>query len=408
MAILTRRCAGGLTVGSDRQFRIGFVYGDYPPNLPGRGDGGSDFLRHLAEDLVARGHAVTAFVSAREDRPAPYTAAGVCVEPIVADWTIRGARRQRAMLRGVLDEREIDVVHLIYPDPYLRYRTDSYHLPFLLKSIAGRPLVTTLFGFAVTQAHLVTRAGLLSLFASSDRLVITDANLLGKFQRWFPWWRAKARSGLVGSIARGGAWSQQELNARKVAAGLDPRIRYVGFFGFWTPDKGLERLLDAIQLLRSDRDDVAMVLIGGGDRTPEQRNDYERGIGRRADGKSVIDTGPLQEDKVTNYMLAMDICALPFRVNPLGRSSLALALSLGVPTVVTRPSHDAHLLEGSVLLDSTEPGAIAEAIGGLLDDTDAQRAAGEAALVAGRHWSWDAIADQYVSIYGELARARRG
>jgi glycosyltransferase involved in cell wall biosynthesis len=397
-----------LSAAAERQFRIGFVYGDYPPNLPGRGDGGSDFLRHLAETLVGRGHEVTAIVSRRDDRAGSYVADEVCVEPVIDDWTLQGARRQGAMLRRLMDRRSFDVVHLIYPDPYLRYRTDSYHLPFVLKSIARRPLVTTLFGFAVTQAHLVTRAGLLSLFASSDRIVITDSRLLGQFRRWFPWWSGKARAGLVGSIARDGEWEQSRLGERKAALGLDPERRYVGFFGFWTPDKGLENLLDAIDMLRRGHPEVSLVLIGGGDRTPEQRNDYERAIARRVDGQAVIDTGPLSEDRVTEHMLAMDVCALPFKVNPLGRSSLALALGLGVPTVVTRPPQDVRLLEGCVLLDSSEPGAIASAIGSLLGDAGAQQKAAAAARAAARHWSWASIADGYIDLYREIARTGRG
>ena len=259
-----------------------------------------------------------------------------------------------------------------------------------------------IFGFAVTDAHLVTKVGLLSLFATSDRLVITDGNLLARFQSSLPWWRGKARGGLVGGIAGESLWAQPDLPERKARVGLEPGRRHIGFFGFWTPDKGLENLLDAVELLRRKRPDVALVLIGGGDRIPDERNDYERGIMQRAQAVAAIDTGPLSEQQVSDYMLAMDACALPFKVNPLGRSSLALALTLGVPTVVSRPPRDAELLQGSVLLDSLEPAAIADAIAGLLDDAEAQRAAAAAAQAASKHWSWDAIADDYVAIYDEL------
>jgi len=383
--------------------RIAFVYGQYPPNPPGRGDGGSDFLQRLAETLVLGGHDVTAIVSRREDRASKYVSeGGVRIAPIIEDWTLMGAVRERALVRATLEDDRTELVHLIYPDPYLRYRTDSYHLPFLLKRIARRPLVTTLFGFAVTDAHLVTKVGLLSLFATSDRLVITDGNLLARFQSSLPWWRGKARGGLVGGIASGRPWAQAELPERKTGVGLNPAQRHVGFFGFWTPDKGLENLLDAVGLLQRNRPDVALVLIGGGDRRPDERNDYERSIMQRARAAAAIDTGPLSEQQVSDYMLAMDVCALPFKVNPLGRSSLALALTLGVPTVVSRPPQDADLLQGCVLLDSLEPAAISDAIAGLLDDAEAQRAAAAAAQSASRHWSWDAIADDYVAIYDEL------
>jgi glycosyltransferase involved in cell wall biosynthesis len=394
--------------------RIGLVYGDYPPNPPGRSDGGSDFLQRLAEGLVASGHDVTAIVSRRDDREARFTsAAGVHVAPVIRDWTLRSAvTGQLSALRKVLNDHRIDVVHLIYPDPFLRYGSDTYHLPFLLKAAARRPLVVTFFGFGLTGASLVAKGGVFSLFASADRVVITDADLLRRFRRTLPWWGRKARTGLVGSIAdeTSPTWSKEALNRRKVALGLNPGQRHVGFFGFWSPDKGLENLLEAHRIVRETGHDVVLVLIGG--RAEAMRFEYERGVLRLADelgiAGSVIETGPKTSREVSEYMVAMDVCALPFKVNPLGRSSLALALNLGVPTVVTRPyGTDARLLTGLPLLDSVDPPVIAAAITALLDDASAQEAASEAATRAARHWSWDAIVGQYAALYGEVARHRR-
>ena len=371
-------------------------------------------MQRLAEGLVAIGHGVTAIVSSREDRPAPFTSqAGVRVAPVIRDWTLRGAvGGQLTAMREVLKADRIDVIHLIYPDPFLRYGSDSYHLPFLLKVATRRPLVITFFGFGVTSASFVTKAGLFSLLASADRLVITDADLLRRFRRTMPFWARKARTGSVGSIAEEGSaiWSQQALGGRKAEIGLRPDQRHVGFFGFWSPDKGLENLLEAHRLLRQGDQKVILVLIGG--RAQAARFEYEQGIVRMAQqlgiAEAVIETGPLSVQEVCRYMVAMDVCALPFKVNPLGRSSLALALSLGVPTVVTRPSGaDARLLAGLGLLDSTEPAEIAASVARLLDSPEMQRAAAESARRDARHWSWDAIVGEYAGLYEELVGDRR-
>ncbi len=357
---------------------------------------------------MARGHHVTAIVSSRDDRPRSYVSeGGVHVAPVIGSWKLRGALRgPLAAVRKVLEEDRIDVVHLIYPDPYLRYRSDSYHLPFLLKLASSRPLVVTFFGFGVTGASLLTKFGLLSLFAAADRAVITDADLLRRFQRNLPWWSRKAQGGVVGSIASGSEiWSEELLASRKASLGLRQDQRHIGFFGFWSPDKGIENLLEAIQQLRRGGRDDVLVLIGG--RAPAARPESERALLRLAGelgiAESVIDTGPLEPEDVVQYMIAMDICVLPFKVNPLGRSSLALALTLGVPTVVTRPrSDDARLLTGVSLLESPEPNQIVASIDALLRDRVALKAAGEAAIAAGRHWSWDAIVNDYEAIYAEL------
>ena len=261
---------------------------------------------------------------------------------------------------------------------------------------------------------LVSNAGLLSLFATGDRVVITDPSLLQRFQRRFPWWSAKSRGGLVGGIAPADApqWSESHLAERKTSLGLDPHRRHVGFFGFWSPDKGLENLLQAQLLLQGDGRRTVLVLVGG--RAPDQRFAYEQGLiemaGRIGIAESIVETGPLAAEEVARHLAAMDLVVLPFKVNPTGRSSLALALGLGVPTLVTRPAGTAAaLLEGSPTLDSLEPRAIASAVTRLLVEPGALTAASQAALRASRHWSWDAILDGYVALYRELLQggARR-
>jgi glycosyltransferase involved in cell wall biosynthesis len=337
----------------------------------------------------------------------------VRVAPVIKDWTLRSAiGGQLSALRKVLDDDRIDVVHLIYPDPFLRYGSNSYHLPFLLKAGARRPLVVTFFGFGVTGSTFVAKAGLMSLFASADRIVITDADLLRRFRRTLPWWAGKARIGRVGSIAEADSqtWSRQNLDERKTSLGLRADQKHIGFFGFWSPDKGLENLLEAHRLLRQGGHDVKLLFIGG--RAEAMRFEYERGVMRLAGqlglADSVIETGPLSSAEVARYMVALDVCALPFKVNPLGRSSLALALALGVPTVVTRPpEEDARLLDGLALLESVEPATIAAAIAGLLDDPSAQEAVAKAAERAAKNWSWDSIVSRYADLYGEVLRRQR-
>ena len=386
------------------------MYGDYPP---GRGDGGSDFLRHLAEGMASRGFDVTAVVSSRPDRPEAYFAdGGVRVEPIIRDWTLRAALAgELGTFRRVFRDSQPNLIHLIYPDPFLRYGTDSYHLPFLIKTATRRPMVVTFFGFGVTGASLISKAGLLSLFAAADRIVITDPDLLRLFNRKLPWWAGKARGGLVGSVNDGNMppWSLSELPARKVALKLDVKRRYIGFFGFWSPDKGLESLIHALGRLRGEGHDAVLVLVGG--RPPGERFPYEQGILRLAGdlglGDCVVAAGSLPSDMVGRYLVAMDVCALPFKVNPIGRSSLALALSLGLPTVVTRPTGEyARLLSGLALLDAPTPESIATSIARLLEDPAAQQATADAALRASGRWSWPSIVSDYALLYDELLKRK--
>jgi glycosyltransferase involved in cell wall biosynthesis len=329
---------------------------------------------------------------------------------LIEDWSLGAALRGELQhLNEALRLEPADVVHLIYPDPYLRYGSDSYHLPFLLKFAGARRLVVTFFGFAVTRSSLVTKLGLLGLFATADRIVVTDLALHKRFQRTFPFWAGKSRAGFVGGIAgkAGPKWSATALERQRAELTLHGSDRLIGFFGFWSADKGLEDLIGAVRLLRDAGENVKLILIGG--REVALRTDYERTIGVliRELGlqDAVIETGPLSADDVTRYLLALDVCVLPFRVNPLGRSSLAIALTLGVPTVVSRPIVGQEVLQGLVQIEPRDPKGLAAAIRSVLADPAAQTHAGEAGAAVSAHWSWDSITEAYLADYQKVSAA---
>lgn len=327
--------------------------------------------------------------------------------PIVDDWSWKAAiGGEGRKVKQALREGRNEIVHIVYPDPYLRYGSDSYQLPFLLGF--GRPsLVVTFFGFAVTGASLITKAGLLALFASAHQLVITDETLLRTFQRRFPWWQRKAHHGFVGSIVPDGTplWSPSSLSVRRRQLGLAEKARHIAFFGFWLPGKGLEELIDALGILRSWGQDVRLHLIGG--REPEHRTEYEDEvrdrIAKSGAAGAITETGPLPAGEVCDRLLAMDACVLPFKANPVGRSSLALALTLGMPTVATRPDTGATSLDGLGLLKTVTAAEIAAVICRLLDQPEAQVKCAESAVRLSRMWSWDAIVDQYAELYDMAA-----
>jgi len=388
--------------------RVCLVYGDYPPKPIGQQDGGADFVASLAERLVERGVLVTVVVSRRDDRQTPYvTETGVRVIPLITNWTLWGAARgELGRLKEALAVQQPDVVHLVYPDPYLRYGSDSYHLPFLLKLAGAQRLLVTFFGFGVTRASLITKFGLITLFAGADRIVITDLGLLDRFRRTFAFWAEKASHGFVGGITSNqtARWSVSALGERRAELRLPTQAKLVAFFGFWSPDKGLEDLIGAIARLRADGETITLVLIGG--REPALRTDYERTIqtliASHGLENAVIQTGPLSPQAVADYLLAVNVCVLPFHANPLGRSSLAIGLSLGVPLIVSRPPRGEDLLSGLVLVDPKNLNGLAVAIREVLSNPDKQARVGAAAAKASAHWSWNSIVDAYVAEYRRL------
>jgi glycosyltransferase involved in cell wall biosynthesis len=122
--------------------------------------------------------------------------------------------------------------------------------------------------------------------------------------------------------------SAEERAAKRIELGLDEESPVVGFVGRLTPDKGLEVLASAREILESRGVDHQMLIVGGVDEQagPEVLHSI------RSAGRSTIETGYVPDAR--SYYSAMDILCLPtFRE---GFPNVVLeASAVGIPTVTT-------------------------------------------------------------------------
>lgn len=114
--------------------------------------------------------------------------------------------------------------------------------------------------------------------------------------------------------------------------GLDPGDFIIGTFGFITPNKRIETILDALEEVLPDVPSTCLVLVGGKiDEYPIDSIISERGLTGR-----VIVTGYLELEEMTRYMVACDL-AVALRKPSAGEtsSSVVRLLGLGCPTIVS-------------------------------------------------------------------------
>jgi UDP-glucose:(heptosyl)LPS alpha-1,3-glucosyltransferase len=132
------------------------------------------------------------------------------------------------------------------------------------------------------------------------------------------------------------------------------------FVGSGFERKGLEYLVRAVGLLGSEN--WRLVLAGKGD-----WNRYLRFASEQTRGK-IIAIDPV--DDVETLYAAADLFVLPSIYEPFGNANLE-ALASGLPIVTSRNTGAAEIVvpgkEGMVVEDPTNPKAIAEAIGYLMD-----------------------------------------
>lgn len=391
-----------------KEIRAALFFGSFPPYEEGKHDGGGDYLERLAMHLGARGLEVHIFTTRDRLHPEPYSISEkVHVWPIVADWSLAG-RRSGAfrIVQSKLNELRPDVMHVIYPDTN---RVNRYALPFFLSRLYPKAyLVTTLFGFFARGSKPLDILRTYSLYLRSNLIHIPDEWQIQLFRRLFPYWRRKLWLIPVGSnVDPPPGLLAADRTALRTALGLSPQSAYLAFFGYLHKSKGVDTLLQAMKLIQAEDSNVKLLLIGG--QPAELANETERlylgmidDLGLRG---CVQTTGYLPEGDIARYLVASDLCVLPFRRNLLGRSSLVSALSLGVPVLTTKlVEHSAFLRPGEnvFLAPPNDPAALARAIQTAIATPEALRKVGEGGRQLAERFRWDTIAGQWAELYFSL------
>jgi phosphatidylinositol alpha-1,6-mannosyltransferase len=168
--------------------------------------------------------------------------------------------------------------------------------------------------------------------------------------------------------------------------------------------KGHDMVIRALPRLRGAHPDVRYVICGGGSEADVERL---RALAR-SEGVSelVAFVGHVPEEDVADLYRSCAVCVMPSRILAGGDSegfgiTFLEAGACGRPVIGGRQAGVLDAVvdgETGLLVDPEDPGAIAEAIGGLLDDPQRARRMGE----AGRarvlaDFTWDRVAGRYLA-----------
>lgn len=387
--------------------KVILVFGTYPPMK----DGGAGFIYNLGKELAKSGaqvYIITTSIVADEYRRGKDSNPRIL--PIVSKWDIGGLRSFSETVRQI----NPDIIHLVYPSSYFG---NDYKLPFFIKLATRKPLVTTFFSFFKTGSTFFTKIGTLSLILFSQRLVSHDEEYVHFLKKFFPFKKAFLIPVGMNTSAVGVC---NDKNTLRKNFGLDPGKIYFSYIGQMDISKGLETLLEALRIV-IDRgfEEARLIMVGSGDAErmkegqgykPEMFSYGEKifALGRKLGlNDHIVWTSYLPSQDYNNYIRCSDFCVLPFRRNTMGRSSLALALSLGMPVITANKSRNSALLRHEENVFLVRPGnkdELADAMVRLMRDAELRDKIAKGGKELSKEFSWGLIAKKTLELYSGLLK----
>lgn len=387
--------------------RVLLVTGEYPPMQGGVGD----YTWRLGSALGALDVDVCVLTS-HAAGPAHLAPQGVSnVYPEVDRWGWGVSR----MVRRFAQEFEPDILHI-------QYQAAAYGLHpainLLPRALRRRPwprrLAVTFHDLRVP--YIFPKAGPLRWRANLElarhchAVVVTnaeDCERLGAYAEL----RDKLAEIPIGANIQPDPPPHFDRGEQRRRYGVGPADLLLCYFGFLNASKGGEELIQATARLAAAGLPVHLLMVGGQLGASDPTNaaylrQVEALIQQLDLAERVHWTGFTAAGEVSANLLASDLAVLPYRDGvSFRRGSLMAVLEHGLPVVSTVPTTPiAELVHGETIW-LTPPGsaeALAEAVQLLWREPALLKRMGQAAQRLAGNFTWEAIAQRHLEVYGRL------
>lgn len=380
--------------------RIALICGSYPPRKCGVGD----YTAHLAAALASSDNQVDVITSPINEA----TSAGmVRIRPNITRWDFRAARR---ILDG-LREAEVDLVNIQYPTQEYGRQPMVNLLPWLIQARLGLPSVATIHEYS--SYTWLGRVRLALTARLTQAVIITDVVNQKLLYKCAGGPLEKYTLIPIGPNLQCCPPVNYNRTRQRARLGAGPASVVLVYFGFISPSKGLDTLLQAFAeaLESASGMDLWLWLLADWEPAAERYRPYHMAFQQRLAGfphrDRIVWTGYLEPSNVSAHLLAADIAILPFSDGAsLRRTSLLAVLAHRLPVVSTlgptTATDELNENHGLRLVPVEDEGALAKAILELarndaVRDTLAARASQFAST-----FSWANIAAQALSVYHKV------
>jgi len=167
--------------------------------------------------------------------------------------------------------------------------------------------------------------------------------------------------------------------------------------------KRVEMLIDVAQILHRDGCNVHLTIVGGG-----QMEQQLRYMVAEKNLSNIIEiTGRLDAEKMPQVYRQNDIFVSASMQEGMSNAMLE-AMASGLPIVTTRCEGVEELIkENGIVVENAQPYQIAEAIKKLAETAETSKEISVAARKQAEKFSWQQVAEQYLSCYNKIANSVR-
>jgi len=165
------------------------------------------------------------------------------------------------------------------------------------------------------------------------------------------------------------------------------------------PHKNVERLVEAISLVRRSHPDVALMVGGAPDK---HRGSVERAVAQHRLGDAVRFLGKVPEDDLPGLLSSAAMFAFPSLYEGFGLPVLE-AMACGTPVVTSNRSSLPEVVgDAAATVEPTDVSALAAAMCGLLDDERHAARLGARGMARARQFTWRRCAEAHLQVYREV------
>jgi glycosyltransferase involved in cell wall biosynthesis len=234
----------------------------------------------------------------------------------------------------------------------------------------------------------------LSSYKIADRIVVNSEYMRTKVVNWYGINRNK-----IVVIPNGVNLRMFSGRDDKLMLSGDPAILYLGYL---SRGKGIDILFQAIAKLRLELPNMKLHLVGSG-----YTRNFQLLAKKREIEEFAVFHGGVPHLMVPSYYKSADICVFPSRHENFPISILE-AMASGIPMIVSDIGVFREILsdgKNGMLFKSEDADALSKAILILYQDPDLRKKISWAALKTVAEYSWENVAEKYVSLYEYLCRS---